>query len=120
MASSDHHDLLDQPLPGQPPPEKSVPTFTVVRYIITLLLFPLALLRLRSNNLDVIELLVGGLLSSLQYLLAAVVFVVLRKWWLKQASTSATLVIVLRTAVDFVVFVGLLQIGYQWWYGFGR
>ena len=94
--------------------------FAIFRYIITLILFPLALLRLRSHDLNIVELLFGGLWSSLQYLLAAIVFVILRKWWLKGASTKTTLVIVLRTAVDFVVFVGLLQIAYQWWSGFGR
>ena len=119
MLNSDHQDLLDQPIPVKPT-EQSVPTFAIVRYIITLILFPLALLRLRSHDMDAVALLLGGLWSSLQYLLAAVLFVVLRKWWLKSTSTTATIVVILRTAVDFVVFVGLLQIGYQWWFGFGR
>jgi len=91
----------------------------MLRYCFTILVFPLALLRLRRPDFSSPELLLGGLWASFQFVVAAILFMLIRKWWLKSGVKSASrlelLLVVGRTAVDLIVFVGLLQLAVHWW-----
>lgn len=110
---------LDQPLP-QSQPKPANPTWVIIRNLITLLLFPMALLRLRVADLSPWELVKGGLFASLQYLIAACLFILLRKWWFRirkrPQKTEYFIILLLATAVDLVIVVGIFQIIQLWWH----
>ncbi len=112
--------LLDQPLPPSSEPENEKPSegTRLLRYGITILLFPAALLRLRSDSIDAVTLLKGGLFSSAQFLAAAVIFVLFRLWWRgsKLPANQAMLLQILRSATDLIILLGILQLLYQAWY----
>lgn len=107
-------DILDQPISEQQAPTPS-PYPLLLRYVITIILFPLALLRLRSSGLASWDLLLGGLWSSLQFLIAAILFVLLRTYLAKSKKLIldfSLLMLLLKTTVDLIVFVGILQLVY--------
>lgn len=111
---------LDQPLPppSEPENDKKSEVTPLLRYGITILLFPAALLRLRSETMDALSLLKGGLLSSAQFLVAAVIFVLFRLWWRggKLQANSALLLQILRSATDLIILLGISQLLLQRWY----
>lgn len=110
---------LDQPIVAKVSrPSPAPPGVAMLRYAVTLLLFPAALLRLRSGEMDLPSLLTGGIYSSAQFLLAGLLFVGLRLWRRKGPvqSFQQFALITLRTSVDLVILVGVLQVLYQFFY----
>jgi hypothetical protein len=91
----------------------------LLRYGITVLLFPAALLRLRSGSLSAWQLLVSGSWSSVQFLLTAIVLLLIRYRLLKSKTLPEkppeVVLLWLKTTVDLIVFVGVLQLIWQWW-----
>lgn len=105
-------ELLDQPI--KEPTTDTPPEMATWRYVVTLLLFPAALLRLRSEQLDFERLLVGGSFSSLQFLLAGAIFALVRWLYLDEKGRKVGFWrLSLRTAVELVVFVGIGQLLWQ-------
>lgn len=111
--------ILDHPLPEKKKPAKSSYYPLLLRYGITVLLFPAALLRLRSESLSAWQLLTGGLWSSTQFLLAGALLLLLKWLFLKPRTTldqpPETVLSILKNTVDLIVFVGVLQLIWQWW-----
>lgn len=111
--------ILDHPLPEKEKPVKSSDYPLLLRYGITILLFPAALLRLRSEGLTASELLTGGLWSSIQFLLAGALLLLFRWLFLNSRNPADQLhgiiLPLLKNTVDLIVFVGVLQLIWQWW-----
>ncbi|PHI20121.1 hypothetical protein CEQ90_09205 [Lewinellaceae bacterium SD302] len=110
-------DLLDQPLDAGPPEESEAPQ-PILRYLITLVLFPAALLRLRSGSMSAEELVSGGLWSSLQFFVAGVIFTIFRFYYHRykgvELKRKRLLGYALQTAVELVVVVGVVQLLWQY------
>lgn len=108
-------EILDQPLETEE--KTAVPEPPVFRYIVTLLLFPTALLRLRTEGLTGQELVLGGLWSAAQFFGAAAIFTLLRYAYLRWVSKSDKprnfWVDSLQSSVELIVAVGIAQLIWQ-------
>lgn len=116
MSTGYEDELLDQPLESKAQNE-AVAKPPIFRYLITLLLFPTALLRLRTEGLSGSELVLGGIFSALQFYLAAVVFTLLRYAYLRWAGQHQKdrnfWADSLQSAVELIVAVGIAQLIWQ-------
>lgn len=110
-------ELLDQPLKEPTQADNTEADPPILRYVITLMLFPAALFRLRMDSLTLKELIAGGLWSSLQFLVAGLLFASLRYWYNKRRKETAInvdyWVLGLQTAVELVILVGVGQLIWQ-------
>lgn len=110
-------DLLDQPL-NTGTEEKEEEQRPVARYLITLILFPAALLRLRSGSMNAEELILGGAWSSAQFFVGGLIFTLFRFLYHRRKGTplerKSFIAYSLQAAVELVVLVGIVQLLWQY------
>lgn len=117
MGYSHDDEILDRPPPAPEYSRRSEPDRRW-HHLITLLLFPAALLRLRVDHLDWRGLILGGLGSSLQFLAAGLILAGLKilyaHWRNPTEKTISWWRLSLQSAVELLILVGLAQLLWTW------